>query len=112
MKTADFTTRFPVVDARAVYLDPSWGIIDYLFTVEGPTAYAVERAERASFYGIHSTTRPEAGTAHRLICDAVTAFLDANGIDYYGYRIMDAHSVNTDGTPTPYRAEVYIRVDV
>ena len=111
MKSANFNLSFPVIDARAEYLDTVEGIADYLFTLDGEPACAIGQAERASFYGIHSTRSPEAARAVRLIYDAIASFLTANRIACFSYSIISALSVDTDGTKTPYRAIVYIRLN-
>lgn len=82
----------------------------FSFTVEGSAAHAVENAQRASFYGIHGNT-PEAAQAQREIQEAVTAWLDVHAPRWSAYYVESAEAINTDGTPTPYRAKIKITVD-
>lgn len=82
----------------------------FSFVVEGSAAHAVENAQRANFYGIHGNTR-EAAHAQREIQEAVTAWLDVHAPAWTTYYIESAEAIDTDGTPTPYRAKVYATVD-
>lgn len=82
----------------------------FFFTVEGSAAHAVENAQRANFYGIHGNTR-EAAHAQREIQEAVTAWLDENAPAWMAYYIESAEAIDTNGTPTPYRAKVCAAVD-
>ena len=82
----------------------------FSFTVEGSAAHAIENAQRASFYGIHGNTR-EAAKAQREIQEAVTAWLDVHAPSWSAYYVESAEAVDTDGTPTPYRAKVCATVD-
>lgn len=82
----------------------------FSFTFEGSAAHAVESAQRANFYGIHGNTR-EAAHAQREIQGAVTAWLDVHAPAWTAYYIESAEAMDTDGTPTPYRAKVCAAVD-
>lgn len=82
----------------------------FFFTVEGSAAHAVENAQRANFYGIHGNTR-EAAHAQREIQEAITAWLDVHAPVWIAYYIESAEAIDTDGTPTPYRAKVCVTVD-
>lgn len=101
-------TAGPIPDAE--HVNPPMIRTVYTFDIAGPVAALVEQAEHASFYGIHAGTR-EAGQARRAIIDAVTPII--NGLDALACSlyIRQARSASTEGTPTPYRAEIEVEVD-
>lgn len=74
-------------------------------TVYGITAAEVEIALHDSFYGIFGNTT-SSRIARRDCYEAVRKHLKSNGTDYNWFIIDTAESVNTDGTPTPYQAEI------
>ena len=96
--------------SEIVSAEPGTAPHEIIFTMGGMTAHAIGEAERSSFYGVHSG-HPSGGKARRAITDAVSAYLDAAGISYYSYNIGKAHTIDTSGTPIPYRAKVSIFLD-
>ena len=78
--------------------------------ITGLAAAAVEQANRASFYGIHGN-KPECSAAMRAITPHATDAVEAVCPDWNGYIIRKAHTIDTDGTKTPYMAEITIDID-
>ena len=75
-------------------------------TVTGLTAASIERAERASIYGVNGNER-DCCIARRNCNEAIEKALKAAGIDWNWLQVYDAHSISTDGLKTPYLAEIY-----
>lgn len=74
-------------------------------TVNGLAAASIERAERSNFYGVNGDNH-YCYTARRNCEEAVEKELNAQGIRWDSFMILDAHSINTDGLKTPYLAEI------
>ena len=77
-------------------------------TVTGHAAALIEKANNASFYGIMKSFGSLADTAPGRAAaeDAVSKWLDDHEIDYHGFNILKARTIDTSGEKTPYRAEI------
>ena len=77
-------------------------------TITGLGAAAIERANRASFYGIKKMFGNCSDTTPGLIAaeEAVRDWLEANGIAWNSFLILGARTIDTSGTKTPYKAEI------
>ncbi len=77
-------------------------------TITGVGAAAIETANRASFYGIRKTFGNLTNiTPGRMAAeDAVRIWLDGNRILWNSFWILDARTIDTSGTKTPYMAEI------
>ena len=80
-------------------------------TITGIDAYYIERANRASFYGINGNAN-DCAAGRRAAERAVKAYLADNGINWNSYDILKARTIDTTGTKTPYKAEIDARIDV
>ena len=65
-------------------------------TITGSNVYAIERANRASFYGIYGN-KPDCDQAMRLCCEAVENHLTNAGMDWNWFEIISADVVSTNG---------------
>lgn len=85
----------------------------YTITVTGVPAAAIERANRASFYGIKKLFGDIRDTVPgaRAASESVFAALARSGIAYYAVDILRARSIDTSGTPVPYKAEIDFVID-
>lgn len=85
----------------------------YTVTVSDLRAADIERANRASFYGIKKLwpSVPECVAGRRAAEDAVSEALARSNIEWNSYGLLRARSINTSGTPVPYKAEIDFIVD-
>lgn len=82
---------------------------EYTITRTGHTAWTVIEAEHASFYGIHGDHH--SCWAARGACeDEIKDFLLNHMIDWFWFEIISAKSIDTSGTPIPYKCEIKFRV--
>ena len=79
-------------------------------TVTGPAAAIIERGIRSSYYGINGNT-PDAVAASAAAAKAIREHLDAEGVTWDTWHLFDARIVNTEGTKTPYKVELFYRVE-
>ena len=82
-------------------------------TITGIGAALIEKANNASFYGIKKSFGNTTDTAPGLIAaeDAVRKYLKSNGIDWNSFSIIKARTIDTSGTPIPYKAEIDFTFD-
>ena len=83
---------------------------DITITVTGYTAYLIRRANCASFYGVYGRT-DEGAKAIRACCTTVEDHITAAGIPWQAFQIMTARTIDTTGTPIPYKAEITARIE-
>ena len=79
-------------------------------TITGLAAAAVERANRASFYGIRGN-KPDCAAAMRAVLPYASAAVEAACPAWNGYIIRNARTIDTAGTKVPYMAVVTIDID-
>lgn len=77
-------------------------------TVVGIPAAMIERANRASFYGVKKMfgNLSETAPGRKAAEEAAENWLEANGIDWNSLWIVKAKTIDTEGTKCPYKAEV------
>ena len=77
-------------------------------TVTGIAAALIEKANNASFYGIKKLFGDLTDTAPGRIAaeEAVREYLKSNNIEYHGFELIKARTIDTTGTKTPYKAEI------
>ena len=80
----------------------------YTVTVTGLPAAAIERANRASFYGIKKLwpSVPECIAGRNAAEESVSDALARSGIAWNSYELLRTRSIDTAGTPVPYKAEI------
>jgi len=78
--------------------------------VIGPTAAMVLQAYHSSFYGIHGDGI-DCAKARKACYDRVSAYLDNVGIKWNSLSLIWAKPIDTDGTKTPYKAEITFTYD-
>ena len=83
---------------------------DITITVTGYIAHLIERANRASFYGVYGNTNASA-EAMRACCNAIEDYIIATSIPWQTAQIMTARTIDTTGTPIPYKAEITARIE-
>ena len=79
-------------------------------TVTGLLARDIERAERASFYGIFGNV-PEAWEARAECSERVELFMETYRPEYYSFLITKAKSIDTTGTKIPYQATITFEIE-
>jgi len=79
-------------------------------TVTGLLAYDIERAERASFYGIFGNL-PECWKARANCAERVRLFMELYKPDYNSFCITKAKSVDTTGEKIPYKATITFEIE-
>ena len=75
--------------------------------VTGYTVDAIEKAFRASFYGIMGHN-PDSAAAMRICCEAVEKHLDSTGTNWNWFMVTDATITSTNGRNRT-AAIIYIR---
>lgn len=77
-------------------------------TITGIGAALIEKANRASFYGINKSVGCLRDTApgRKAADEAVRDYLESNGISWNSFWIVKARTIDTSGTPVPYMAEI------
>jgi len=82
-------------------------------TATGITAALIERANNASFYGIKKSFGDLTETAPGWIAaeNACKKYLVDNGICWNSFYIIKARTIDTTGTPVPYKAEIDFSYD-
>lgn len=82
----------------------------YTVTVTGLPAHDIEVANRSSFYGIRGNG-PACGAGARAASETVSEALARSGIFCYSYSIIKTRTIDTSGTPVPYKAEIDFIID-
>lgn len=82
-------------------------------TVTGHRAALIEIANRASFYGINKSfgNTSEIVTGLKAARDSVKEWLTANGIDYNGFLVIAARTVDSTDAKVHYMAEIDFSYD-
>ena len=80
-------------------------------TATGFDASYIVDANLAGFYGIFGNTT-HAAAGRRAAYRIVDAYIAENNINVTDYDVLAARTVNTDGTPVPYKVEIDVRLNV
>ena len=98
----------PVISGRTVSGRPV-----YTVTVTGLPAADIELANRANFYGIKKLfpSVPECVAGAIAAEKAVSEALTRSGIAWDSFDLLRARSIDTEGTPVPYKAEIDFLID-
>lgn len=82
----------------------------FTIPVVGITAAYIEKANRASFHGIRGNQQ-YCAEASRLAHQVVRDWLEENRIPWNAFWIWRCRTVDTSGTPTPYKALIDFTID-
>ena len=82
-------------------------------SVTGTRAASIQRANNASFYGVNKIFGDLSNTApgRKAAEDAVRDYLTGNGIAWNSFDIVRTRTIDTAGTPVPYKAEINFNYD-
>ena len=85
----------------------------HTISLTGIGAALIEKANNASFYGIKKSFGDCSDTAPGMeaACEAINEYLNREKIDCYGFDILKARTIDTSGTPVPYKAEIDFILD-
>ena len=83
----------------------------YTISVTGIPAHDIEEANLAHFYGIHAMYCPSVIPGRIAAEDAVHEAITRSGMNWNSYRILKARTIDTTGTPVPYKAEIDFVID-